>query len=228
MSQVEKNIELIRKNIDDARGRSITGEEVKLIAVTKTHGVDLINEALQCGITSIGENRVQEVLEKYVYLPNDLDIHLIGTLQRNKVKYIIDKVQMIHSLDKLSLAEEIDKRAEANGIKMDCLIQVNIGKEDSKRGVFYEDTQYFIENCLEYVNINLRGLMCIGPITEDVEYLHSLYRKMYQLKEKIKNYYKDELNFDILSMGMTSDYEIAIEEGSNMVRIGSAIFGSRN
>lgn len=204
------------------------GDEVQLIAVTKTVDIHRINEAIAAGITSIGENRTNELEEKYNVLGNKVDFHMIGHLQTNKVKNIIGKAKLIHSLDRISLAKELDKRSKRNNIITDVLIQVNVAEEESKFGLRVNDVLYFIEDILEFTNIRIRGLMTIAPYTADKALLRNVFRSLYKLREDIKGRKYEGVSMDYLSMGMSNDFELAIEEGSNMVRIGSSIFGKRN
>jgi len=204
------------------------GDEVQLIAVTKTVDIHRINEAIAAGITSIGENRTNELEEKYNVLGNKVDFHMIGHLQTNKVKNIIGKAKLIHSLDRISLAKELDKRSKRNNIITDVLIQVNVAEEESKFGLRVNDVLYFIEDILEFTNIRIRGLMTIAPYTDDKALLRNVFRSLYKLREDIKGRKYEGVSMDYLSMGMSNDFELAIEEGSNMVRIGSSIFGKRN
>lgn len=225
---IRRNLEEVLKKIEIAEKKSISGEKVELIAVTKTHGIDIIKEAVNLGVTDIGENKVQEFVSKYDSLNEDVNFHMIGTLQSNKVKYIYDKAKLIHSLDRLSLAKEIEKRAKDSNIVVNCLVQVNISDEDSKGGVALSETEKFIESLLEFENLKIIGLMGIAKNTEDLSEIRSSFRKLYKLKEKLKNRNIEEIEMKYLSMGMSSDFEMAIEEGSNMVRIGSSIFGKRD
>lgn len=225
---IRRNLEEVLKKIEIAEKKSISGEKVELIAVTKTHGIDIIKEAVNLGVTDIGENKVQEFVSKYDFLNEDVNFHMIGTLQSNKVKYIYDKAKLIHSLDRLSLAKEIEKRAKDSNIVVNCLVQVNISEEDSKGGVALSETEKFIESLLEFENLKIVGLMGIAKNTEDLSEIRSSFRKLYKLKEKLKNRNIEEIEMKYLSMGMSSDFEMAIEEGSNMVRIGSSIFGKRD
>lgn len=225
---IKENLELLVSEIEEVEKKSLTNEKVKLIAVTKTHEPDIIKEALNCGIKDIGENKVQELKDKIDILGNDIRYHMIGSLQTNKVKYIYDKVELIHSLDRLSLAKEIDKRARNSNIIVNCLAQVNIGKEDSKSGLYPEDLEKFVEEIISFKNIRVKGLMTIAPNTDDSDYLRGLFRQMFKLKELIKSKNYNEIDMDYLSMGMSNDYRIAIEEGANIVRVGSKIFGVRN
>ncbi len=225
---IRRNLEEVLKKIEIAEKKSISGEKVELIAVTKTHGIDIIKEAVNLGVTDIGENKVQEFVSKYDSLNEDVNFHMIGTLQSNKVKYIYDKAKLIHSLDRLSLAKEIEKRAKDSNIVVNCLVQVNISDEDSKGGVALSETEKFIESLLEFENLKIVGLMGIAKNTEDLSEIRSSFSKLYKLKEKLKNRNIEEIEMKYLSMGMSSDFEMAIEEGSNMVRIGSSIFGKRD
>ena len=199
-----------------------------MIAVTKTLQVDKIIEALDLGVVDIGENKVQELTEKMEILADRPRYHMIGHLQTNKVKFLVDKVHLIHSLDRISLAKEINKRAKASNRVIDTLIQVNISQEDSKFGMKEEDVIPFIEKVLIFENIRIKGLMTIAPFTEDEVIIRNCFRGLYNLSEKIKGGNYKELSMGILSMGMTNDFELAIEEGSNMIRVGTGIFGERN
>ena len=226
----------IRENIDEvnrlkeeaaARGGR-RGEDVLLVAVTKLHSVEEINEAIDCGITDIGENKVQEIMDKYDHV-KPVRWHLIGHLQTNKVKYIIDKVSLIHSVDSLRLAEEIDKRAKQHNLTMDILIQVNSAEEESKFGIRVDETEQMIKDILDHCeNVRIRGLMCIAPFEEDPEDTRMYFaevKKLYDAYGKMKH---PRLDFRYLSMGMSNDFQVAIEEGSNLVRVGTAIFGARD
>ena len=227
---IKENLNDVLSEIEKSRKNSITGEPVQLIAVSKMHSVEEIEEAISCGITCIGENKVQELSEKIEKLEDKVNYHMIGQLQTNKVKYIYDKVDLIHSLDRDSLAKEIDKRAKKDNIKVNCLVQVNIGSEQSKGGLELNEVEDFIENCLKYKYIKIMGLMTVAPNIDDEVLLRKYFKQMYSLKEKIKqkNYDKDILEMKYLSMGMSQDFKLAIEEGSNMVRVGTNIFGKRN
>ncbi len=218
MTDIKKNLEEVEKTLADG---------VKLIAVTKTHGPDMINEAIDCGVTDIGENKVQEIMDKYEKV-KPVNWHMIGHLQTNKVKYIIDKVCLIHSVDSLKLAKEIDKRAGAAGKTMDILIQVNSAGEESKFGISPEETEGLIMEILETCpNIKICGLMCIAPLEEDPEDARPYFKAVKEQYERFKNIEHRRMDMKYLSMGMSHDYIAAMEEGSNMVRVGSAIFGQR-
>jgi pyridoxal phosphate enzyme (YggS family) len=226
----------IRKRVDEAALRS--GREpsdVKLVAVTKTHTASEINEAIAAGATDIGENRVQELLEKYDDV-SPVRWHLIGHLQTNKVKQVIDRVVMIHSVDSLKLAREIDKRAAGAGITMDVLIEINSAMEETKSGIAAGDLKELVtEITSECGNIRVRGLMCIPPLAVTPEDARPYFREAKELFDEMKtwdlqkdSYSEERFRPDVLSMGMSGDFEVAIEEGSTIVRVGSSIFGPRN
>jgi Predicted enzyme with a TIM-barrel fold len=198
-------------------------EEVLLLGASKYANAEKIREAYQCGVRVFGESRAQDFLKKFEEL-KDLPIewHFIGNLQTNKVKYIIDKVSLIHSLDRPSLAEEIQKRAERLGKVQDVLIEVNVGKEETKGGVYEEDLEKLFEYCLSLKNLRVLGLMAIPPYKENPEEVRPYFVKLRKLKEKLEDLYKIKLPH--LSMGMSGDFEVAVEEGATIVRIGSAIF----
>ena len=226
---IKENIEYINKTKGAAAERSgRSPEEVLLIAVTKLHEPDEINEAIDCGITDIGENKVQEILNKYDRV-KPVRWHLIGHLQTNKVKYIIDKVSLIHSVDSLKLAKEIDKRASAHNKVMDILVQVNVAGEETKFGVSSEDAEDLIRQIAEGCpNVRIKGLMCIAPLEVDPEDTRPVFRAVKSLYDKYVNAGISGIDFEYLSMGMTQDYEVAVEEGSNCIRVGTAIFGNRD
>ena len=207
----------------------LQGHSTQLIAVTKTRTVEEINEAIFCGVRHIGENRVQELLEKYDAIHKDgLKIHLIGRLQTNKVKYIIDKVDLIHSVDSVRLAQEISKRAVNADKIQDVLVEVNLGQEESKGGVFQEDLEDFLKEISILPGIHVCGLMCIPPIAVEKHANREFFLNLKQLSVDIKEKKIDNIDMDILSMGMTGDYEDAIEAGSSYIRVGRGIFGPRN
>lgn len=226
---IGENIKHIQKLKEEAAKRSgRSGEDVLLVAVTKLHSTDEINEAIDCGITDIGENKVQEIMDKYDRV-KPVRWHLIGHLQTNKVKYIIDKVSMIHSVDSLHLAKEIDKRAKQHNLTMDILIQVNSAMEESKFGITTAETGELINDILtECSNVRIRGLMCIAPFEDDPDDARVYFaevKKLYDEYGKIEN---PNLDFKYLSMGMSNDFEVAVEEGSNLIRVGTSIFGVRD
>ena len=221
----------VRKRVDDAAARcGRDPSEVTLLAVTKTHGAAEINEAIDAGATDIGENRVQELLEKYEAV-KPVRWHLIGHLQTNKVRQVIDKVVMIHSVDSLKLAKEIDKRASAHGIRMDVLIEINSAMEETKSGIAAGELQKLAEDITtECESVRICGIMCIPPIAEDPEDSRPYFKEAAALFEEMKTWDLPEDRFSptVLSMGMSGDFEVAVEEGATIVRVGSSIFGPRN
>ena len=226
---IKENIEKINsvKNAA-ARRAGRDGSEILLCAVTKTHPASDINEAIDAGITDIGENKVQEILDKYDEV-KPVRWHMIGHLQTNKVKYIIDKVSLIHSVDSYKLAEEINNRAAQHGIVMDILIQVNSAMEESKFGITTDETDSLIEEILKNCpNIRIRGLMCIAPFAENPGDAAKYFRAVKEIYDRYADAPREGLDFKYLSMGMSNDFETAIAEGSNLIRIGTAIFGARN
>jgi len=225
---IQENLTEIYEKVEKAKIRAGRKDDVKLIAVTKTVDIDRIKETIDLGITDIGENKVQELDKKIPLLGDKINYHMIGYLQTNKVKYIIDKVDLFHSLDRTSLAKELDKRAKQCGICIDALIQVNVAEEESKFGLTVEQVLPFVEELLSYENVRIRGLMTIAPLGNDEKLLRNIFSTMWELKENIKNRKYENIDMDYLSMGMTNDYEIAIEEGANLIRVGTGIFGKRN
>jgi len=203
-------------------------DSVTLIAVTKTIDPDRINYALECGIRNIGENKVQELTAKYASVEKNVKWHLIGHLQTNKVKYIIDKVGLVHSVDSINLAREIDKRAENAGLVKDILVQVNVAQEETKYGIEYEEIDSFVEQLSMLRNISVKGLMTIAPYYEDMEMVRPVFRMLKEKYDMLAGANIPNVEMRHLSMGMTNDYEAAIEEGSNMIRIGTGIFGARS
>ena len=229
MSYIEENLSSIKKEIEAfCQKKKMNTSYIKLVAVTKTVDTDKINEVIELGITDIGENKVQEITDKFESVKKGVNWHLIGHLQSNKVKYIIDKVDLIHSVDSISLAKEISLRAGKINRTMDVLIQVNPADEESKFGIEYDETENFIREVSQLSNIRIRGLMTIAPFYEDLEKVRPYFKMMKQKFDSLKNLKKENVSMDYLSMGMTSDYIVAIEEGSNLVRIGTGIFGKRD
>lgn len=228
MSEVALKLKHVRANIEMAvekSGRS--ADEVTLIAVSKTKPVSMLLEAYHEGCRDFGENKVQEILEKYDDMPQDARFHMIGHLQRNKVKYIIDKVVMIHSVDSLRLAEEISKEAVKKQVEMDILIEVNVAGEETKFGICNEEVISLVKEIAKLPAIHIRGLMTIAPFVEDPEENREYFAKLRQLAVDIMHQNIDNVKVDILSMGMTGDYQVAIEEGATYVRVGTGIFGGR-
>ena len=227
MSTISENLKEIRNKIDIAAKKSNrSADDVTLIAVTKTYSPDAINEAIDNGVTDIGENKVQEIVEKYD-LVKPVRWHLIGHLQTNKVKYIIDKVHMIHSVDSIRLMDEIERQAQKHNVTMNILIQVNISGEESKFGISPDELEEMLIYAGKLNNVKVCGLMTILPkIDTDI----SLRLQFVNIKDifiDISNKKYDNVDMKYMSMGMSGDFEMAIEEGSNMVRIGRAIFGER-
>ena len=208
---------------------SIINNEIKdkadLIAVSKTRSVEQIIEAYSQGQKKFGENRVHEIVEKYNNLPKDIEWHMIGHLQKNKVKHISKFISLIHSLDRLSLAKEIDKNARKENRSIDCLIQIKISNDESKYGLNPEQLDSFYTDLKEFKNINIIGLMAMATYTKDQNLIADEFKKMENLFKEMKTI---DSNFKILSIGMSDDYQLAINNGSNMIRVGSKIFGQRN
>ena len=227
---ITQNIEEIRGRMAQAAARSgRKPEDVLLIAVTKLHEPDEIEEAIAAGITDIAENKVQEIQKKFDQIHSHVNWHLIGHLQTNKVKYIIDKVVMIHSVDSVHLAQEIDKRAAAAGKAMDVLLQVNAAHEESKFGLDPKDVpQVFREILDSCPNVKIRGLMHIAPWSEDPEEIRPYFKEVKDLFDTLAAVEHPNADFKYLSMGMSHDFETAIEEGSNIIRVGTSIFGERD
>ena len=208
---------------------SIINNEIKdkadLIAVSKTRSVEEIIEAYSHGQKKFGENRVHEIVEKYNNLPKDIEWHMIGHLQKNKVKHISKFISLIHSLDRLSLAKEIDKNGRKDNRSIDCLIQIKISNDESKYGLNPEQLDSFYADLKEFENINIIGLMAMATYTKDQSLIADEFKKMEKLFKEMKTI---DSNFKILSIGMSDDYQLAINNGSNMIRVGSKIFGQRN
>ncbi|MGP1488661.1 MAG: YggS family pyridoxal phosphate-dependent enzyme [Peptoanaerobacter stomatis] len=224
---VKENLEKISYLINEAKSKSKYNQDVKLIAVSKTVDVDKVSEAADFGVIDFGENKPQELLRKAEVFPS-YNWHQIGTLQKNKVKHIIDKVKLIHSLDSVDLAKEIDKRAKDKDITIQCLIQINISKEESKHGLDENSVVEFVKQVSEnYKNIIIKGLMGMAPYEVEKENTRIYFKKMKELMSLINSKNINGVILDELSMGMSNDYQIAIEEGATMVRLGTLIFGER-
>ena len=228
--EVAQNVSALQEQIRQvaaAAGRDPA--QVRLMAVTKTVDPELVNAAIDAGITLLGENKAQELCAKYdSYHKDGVEIHFIGHLQTNKVRQIVDKVQMIESVDSLPLAEEINKRCAALNKQMPILIEVNIGREESKSGVLPEDLPALLEEISKLPAVSVRGLMAIPPVCENNEQVSQYFYQIQQLFIDIKQKKYDNINMEILSMGMSGHYQTAIAYGSNVVRIGTAMFGQRN
>lgn len=203
-------------------------DEVTLIAVSKTKPVSMLQEIYDHGCRDFGENKVQELVEKYEVLPKDIRWHLIGHLQRNKVKYVVDKAALIHSVDSLKLAEEISKEALKKNVEVDILIEVNVAEEESKFGVKAEDALELVSQIAELPGIHIKGLMTIAPYVENPEDNRQYFAQLRQLSVDISAKNIDNVTMNVLSMGMTGDYETAVSEGATLVRVGTGIFGERH
>ena len=226
---LKENLEAVEERIRAAcirAGRS--RDEVTLIAVSKTKPVEMLQEAYGLGVRVFGENKVQEIRDKYPLMPEDTQWHMIGHLQRNKVKYVVGKACMIHSVDSLRLAEEISKEALKKQISVPILVEVNVAGEESKFGVSVQEAPFLVEQICRLPGIEVKGLMTIAPYVEDPEENRIVFRNLRKLSVDIGGKNFDNVTMDILSMGMTGDYEVAIEEGATHVRVGTGIFGERN
>ncbi|WP_461811538.1 YggS family pyridoxal phosphate-dependent enzyme [Faecalimonas sp.] len=215
----------VKKSCDE---KSLNIEDITVIAVSKTKPVEMIEELYNIGCKNFGENKVQELIDKYEVLPKDIQWHMIGHLQRNKVKYIVDKVALIHSVDSLRLAEAIEKEAEKKECIVNILIEVNMAREESKYGVFPEDLEKLLRKINTLSHIRVKGLMTVAPNAKNPEENREIFTKMKNLSVDIKEKNIDNITMSILSMGMSNDYTIAIEEGASMIRVGTSIFGARN
>lgn len=225
---INENLLEVRSNISKAckrAGRNV--DDITLIAVSKTKPVEDIQIAYDSGERNFGENKVQEIDAKYPVLSDDIKWHLIGHLQTNKVKYIIDKVTLIHSVDSVHLAEQIEKESAKRSIDMDILIQVNVANEDTKFGLTVEETVNTIKEISKFSHVHIKGLMTIAPFTDNAEDNRIYFRKLKSLAEDIAKMNISNVEMKELSMGMTGDYEVAIEEGATLIRVGTAIFGNR-
>lgn len=225
---LRENLQDVEKRIQEAclrAGRK--REEITLIAVSKTKPIPMLEEIYQEQIRDFGENKVQELTQKEEVLPKDIRWHMIGHLQRNKIKYIVDKTTLIHSVDSIRLAEAIHKEAQKKGVVADVLLEVNVAEEESKFGFSYEEVLPALETLKTFSNIRIRGLMTIAPFVEDPEENRSVFASLKQLSVDIAKKNIDNIEVEILSMGMTNDFEVAIEEGATMIRVGTAIFGER-
>lgn len=220
--EVEKNV----KAACERAGRN--SDEVTIIAVSKTKPLSDIEELISKGLRIFGENKVQELCDKYENVSTPVNWHLIGHLQTNKIKYIVDKATMIHSVDSIHLAEEIEKQAAKKDVIANVLIQVNIAHEDTKFGINETEIYDLIDKIKDLPHVHVNGLMTIAPFVENPEDNRVHFRNLYQLLLDIKSKNIDNIDMNVLSMGMTNDYEIAIEEGATMIRVGTAIFGERN
>ena len=226
METIKNNLKIINEKIKKAALKVNKNlQEIKLVAVTKTATIEQIKEAISAGVKIIGENKVQEAKEKYQILSADIEWHLVGHLQTNKVKYAIEIFDLIHSVDSIKLAKEIDRRSQQFGMITNVLVEVNTSGEEAKYGIKPEEVEPFIKEISEFSRIKIRGLMTIAPIAEDKEEVRPYFRKLRELSKEIKSKNIKNVKMDYLSMGMTEDFEVAIEEGANMIRVGRGIFG---
>lgn len=226
---ISENLEIVTRKIIIAKNKSKNKDtDVMLIAVSKTKPLKDIEVAYQNGIRNFGENKVQEMVEKYELMPKDIKWHMIGHLQRNKVKYIVPFVQMIHSLDTVRLAEEIEKQAEKISRIIPVLVEVNMAREESKFGLMEEDVIPFLKLIAGFEHLKICGLMTSAPYVDDSNENRAIFHKISQLAVDINLENIDNISMDFLSMGMSNDYLVAVEEGSNLVRVGTGIFGKRN
>ncbi len=224
-----ENLQQVNANIEKACaavGRAPS--EITLVAVSKTKPVSMLQEAYDAGARVFGENKVQEIMDKYDQLPSDIQWHMIGHLQRNKVKYIIDKVAMIHSVDSLRLAQTIEQEAAKKDLVMPILLEVNVAEEDTKFGLKVEEVFPLLEQISSFSHIQVKGLMTIAPFVENPEENREVFRTLKKLSVDISAKNINNVTMSVLSMGMTGDYQVAVQEGSTMVRVGTGIFGERN
>lgn len=226
---VAENLAQVRKNINESCSKiNRDPNEVTLIAVSKTKPVEMLKEAYDAGARVFGENKVQEIVDKYDQMPSDVKWHMIGHLQRNKVKYIVDKVAMIHSVDSLRLAETIEKEAAKKAVIVPILIEVNVAQEESKFGLKPEEVLPLIEQIADFSHIRIKGLMTIAPYVDNAEENREIFRELKKLSVDIAAKNINNVTMSVLSMGMTGDYMVAVQEGATMVRVGTGIFGARN
>lgn len=229
MSEIRDNLEIVRRRIEEACQRAgRDASEVTLIAVSKTKPVPMLEEAYEGGARDFGENKVQEIQAKYGSLPDDVRWHMIGHLQRNKVHQVLGKAVLIHSVDSLRLARQIEEEAAKKNMEVDILLEINVAKEESKYGFFMEDAEAAIREIITFPHVHIRGLMTIAPFVENPEENREIFKKLYEFAVDIGRKNIDNVTMDVLSMGMTGDYEVAVEEGATMVRVGTGIFGERH
>ncbi|WP_138295832.1 MULTISPECIES: YggS family pyridoxal phosphate-dependent enzyme [unclassified Clostridium] len=227
-AQIPQNIAQVFQRMEEAKAQAGRTDTVRLIAATKTQSPEIIDLAAQYGVKEVGENRVQELKDKFPAVSSDLKWHFIGQLQVNKVKYILEQVVMIHSLDRIALAQEIEKRAAKAGLVMPVLVQVNIGREMGKGGVAPDEVESFIRQIAPYEHLSVQGLMAVPPAVPESEQARPYFRAMREMLLALRDKQIPRIQMRELSIGMSHDYEVAIQEGATMVRVGSAIFGKRN
>jgi len=226
---IKENLEEVRNNINNAvKKANRNPDDVLLIAVSKTKPIEALIEAYDLGVRDFGENKVQEIMDKIDKIPSDARFHMIGHLQKNKVKYIVGKVALIHSVDSLELAKVIQKESEKKGVISDILLEVNVANEETKFGLRTEEVVNLVKEISVLPNVKIKGLMTIAPYVECAEENRQHFVALKRLAIDINNQNIDNVDIGVLSMGMTGDYEVAIEEGANMVRVGTGIFGARN
>ena len=225
---VSENLEQVKANIEAACKRvGRDPKDVRLVAVSKTKPISLIEEAIEAGQDTFGENKVQEMCDKMEVLPDNIKWHMIGHLQRNKVKYIAGKVELIHSVDSIRLAKQISDEAQKQSIEIPVLLEVNVAREESKFGFFTEETEDACREISKMPGIRVKGLMTSAPFVENAEDNRKYFKKLYELAVDIQSKNIDNISMRELSMGMTGDYVVAVEEGAPIVRVGTGIFGSR-
>ena len=228
MSILQENLKTVEEKIAAAclaAGRD--RGEVELIAVSKTKPVSMIEEIYACGQRAFGENRPQEIRDKYIVCPKDIRWHMIGHLQKNKVKYVVGNTVLIHSVDTYELAEAIQKESEKKDVNTNILLEVNVGEDPAKFGLHADQTVDLARKTAMLSRVHVQGLMTVAPFVENAEENRSVFRELHQLSVDIASENIDNISMNVLSMGMTNDYEIAIEEGATCVRVGTAIFGAR-
>ena len=229
---IKDNLAQILQNIENSKNNSKFDENVTLLAVTKFRTTDEIKEVLDFGINNLGENKVKEFETKYEFFKGeDINWHFIGHLQRNKVKNLIGKTALIHSVDSIRLMEEINKQSEKKNVITNILIEFNIAKEENKYGFNEDEVDFIFENAMKFKNIKVKGVMCMAPFTDNKEIIVNVFRKLRKIYDNCRKTYNkcDNIDLTIISMGMSNDYEIAIEQGSNIVRVGTSIFkGEKN
>ena len=226
---LKENLAKVQNNIAEACKKANRDvNEVTLIAVSKTKPVEMLQEIYDAGMRTFGENKVQEMMDKEAVMPTDIQWHMIGHLQRNKVKYLMGKTALIHSVDSMRLAEEISAQSVKHQVETDILVEVNIAEEESKFGITKEEAIQLVTDISKLPNLHIKGLMTIAPFVDDPEDNRKYFKEIKQLSVDIENKNIDNVSMGILSMGMTGDYMVAIEEGATMVRVGTGIFGERN
>ncbi len=225
---IKEQLEEVRERVNAACLRAGRDpKSVTLIAVSKTKPAQAVQEAYEAGARDFGENKVQEILQKQPALPQDIRWHMIGHLQRNKVHQVIGKAVLIHAVDSLRLAEQIEQEAAKQNLDVDVLLEINVAKEESKYGFFLEDAEEAIRRISALPHVHIKGLMTIAPFVENPEENRGIFQKLYQFSVDINDKNIDNVTMGVLSMGMSGDFEVAIEEGATMVRVGTSIFGAR-